>query len=86
MEEVRNRSGNVPAKIEVQNSPEIKTYDEKEVSAASDWIDTVADILDIIELKKIWSEQAALLDVPANKDTLKAAINRQVAEIKKATK
>lgn len=86
MEEVRNRSGNVPAKIEVQNTPEIKTYDEKEVSAASDWIDTVADILDIIELKKIWSEQAALLDVPANKDTLKAAINRQVAEIKKATK
>ena len=66
--------------------PVARVYDEKEISTAGDWIDKVADTIDIDELKKIWAEQAALLDVPVNKDTLKAAINRQVAKGKKVTK
>jgi len=66
--------------------PIARVYDEKEIAAASDWIDSVANIVDIEELKKVWSDQAALLDVPVQKDTLKAAINRQVAKGKKAVK
>jgi len=67
-------------------APVAREYDDKEITAAGDWIDKVADIVDIDELKKIWADQAALLDVPVNKDTLKAAINRQVAKGKKAAK
>jgi hypothetical protein len=67
-------------------APVARVYEDKEVIAAGDWIDTVAGVTDIDELKKIWSEQAALLDVPVKKDTLKAAINRQVAKGKKAEK
>jgi hypothetical protein len=67
-------------------APVVKVYEDKEISAASVWIDQVAHVVDIDELKKIWSDQAALLDIPVNKDTLKAAINRQVAKGKKAEK
>jgi hypothetical protein len=67
-------------------APVARVYEDKEITAASDWIDTVANVTDIDELKKIWSDQAALLDIPVNKDTLKAAINRQVAKGKKADK
>lgn len=66
--------------------PVARVYDEKEIATASDWIDQVANIIDIEELKKVWADQAALLDVPVQKDTLKAAINRQVAKGKKAVK
>jgi len=92
---LENPSKTRPSREEMQKAqriqenvetPVARVYDEKEVTAASDWIDKVADILDVEELKKIWSEQAALLDVPVNKDTLKAAINRQVAKSKKANK
>lgn len=56
----------------------VRVFTEAETTAASEWIDKVADILDTEELKKIWADQAKLLDVPVGKDTLKAAINRQV--------
>jgi len=92
---LENPSKTRPSREEMQKAQRIqentetpiaRVYDEKEVTAAGDWIDKVAEILDVDELKKIWSEQAALLDVPVNKDTLKAAINRQVAKGKKANK
>jgi len=76
-EEVRNRQTEKPAAAApvVETKP---TYTEADVIAAGEWIDTVATITDIEQLKKIWADQANLLDVPVNKDTLKAAINRQV--------
>ena len=80
-EEVRNRQGE---KAPVEKAPETRVYTDAEVTSAGEWIDKVADENDIEELKKIWAEQATLIDVPVGKDTLKAAINRKVAEIKKA--
>ena len=69
-------SGEAPKVI--QPTPPPRVYTEAETSAASEWIDKVADIIDTDELKKIWAEQAKLPDTPVGKDTLKAAINRQV--------
>jgi hypothetical protein len=78
-EEVRNRQGE---KAPAEKAPEPRTYTDAEVATAGEWIDKVADIDDIDELKKIWAKQAEFIDVPVGKDTLKAAINRKVAEIK----
>ena len=64
-------------------APKPRVYDEAEISAASEWIDKVAGITDTDELKKIWTDQVKLLDIPVDKDSLKAAINRQVALNKK---
>jgi hypothetical protein len=65
--------------VAVENpAPKQRVYTEAETTAASEWIEKVTDIVDTEELKKIWAEQAKLLDVPVGKDTLKAAINRQV--------
>lgn len=79
-EEVRNRQ---TEKAPTEKAPEPRVYSDAEVATASEWIDKVADQTDIEELKKIWAEQAAFIDVPVGKDTLKAAINRKVADIKK---
>lgn len=82
-EEVRNRQ---TEKAPAEKAPEPRVYTDAEVATASEWIDAVADINDIDALKKIWAEQSAFIDVPVGKDTLKAAINRKVADIKKAEK
>jgi hypothetical protein len=66
------------ALVVVSPAPKPRVYTEAETTAASEWIEKVADVLDTEELKKIWAEQAKLLDIPVGKDTLKAAINRQV--------
>ena len=66
------------APVVVNPAPKPRVYTEAETTAASEWIEKVADILDTEELKKIWADQAKLLDIPVGKDTLKAAINRQV--------
>lgn len=81
-EEVRNRQGDT-APTEKAPAPKPRTYTDEEVATASEWIDKVADITDVEELKEVWAKQAAFLDVPVGKDTLKAAINRQVAAGKK---
>jgi hypothetical protein len=80
-EEVRNRQGETApaAKTPVQ---EARVYTDEEVATASEWIDKVAEIDDIEELKKVWAKQSVFLDVPVGKDTLKAAINRRVAASK----
>jgi hypothetical protein len=61
-----------------ESAPIQKVYTEAETIAASEWIDKVIEITDTDELKKIWADQAKFLDIPVGKDTLKAAINRQV--------
>jgi hypothetical protein len=80
-EEVRNRQ---TEKTPAEKTPEPRTYTDAEVVTAGEWIDKVAEIDDIEALKKIWADQSTFIDVPVGKDTLKAAINRKVAEIKKA--
>ena len=64
-------------------APKPRVYTEVETTTASEWIDKVAEITDLDELKKIWQEQIKFLEIPVGKDSLKAAINRQVAKMKK---
>jgi hypothetical protein len=77
-EEVRNRQGETAPAVKAPVQ-EARVYTDEEVATASEWIDKVAEIDDIEELKKVWAKQSAFLDVPVGKDTLKAAINRRVA-------
>lgn len=82
-EEVRNRQTEKPTS-NVQIVQAKVEYTEADVIAAGEWIETVSTITDIAKLKEIWAAQGNLLDVPVNKDSLKAAINRQVKTSKEA--
>lgn len=81
-EEVRNRQSEaIPG--DIRPAPKPRVYTEEETATASEWIDKVTGETDLDKLKDAWEKQAKFLDIPVGKDTLKAAINRQVAEIKK---